>query len=1127
MFNRNRAVFFKSKSNQNQQKDPNSPITNTNEFPMGTNVYSSSKNKQPFKFLLALKIPLFVLLFTLVGTVLVFNSFASTTRNNFLYTSGEITEYQRRMSGAGPFYKQGDAGFGGQYSPGDGQNSERLAADFLASPQASYWKQPALPYSSGDEWPCEKTTKEPCMRFMHAAWVYMTKPNHPQRAQLRDEVKKLMIYVSNEPTLNYANETNYNTNYPGFTPSPIFGHAEWMTRIIKARDMIGRDAFSSAENARFDRWLYDYSNWINIMFHVDRAKHLPGRLSRDYSKIGSSFYTPSTGYLKGYDGGPGIGYAAKAYHNRNMEIIAASNLAANYIKYYGFQAPTSNGPSYGLWSVDKLLDHGRIAFEETLRFSIWPQGMQGDFERGDNTKHTTASAQQGWLYSANVLTPMMEIAKHHAKRGDMSVWNYSTTWGHEGTAGSPNNTSGVTGFPAKNVHFYAWTMSRYVNNDWKRTNRSEPLALSHQIHDIVPAAMAHQLAPNDNLLEAAWKRQGLNFPAYPQRPQSQGPWPATQGHGAKYIGLIEVGGIGPYAGNTSGGDPTPPPATDTTAPSVSITSPVNGSTVSGTLTISANASDNVGVSKVEFYRGSTLLRTDTGAPYTASWDTTTIANAGYDLTAKAYDAAGNVTTSSVVRVTVSNQVAQPLPAPWQNRDIGSTIVQPGSATANNGVVTMKVQSGDIWNNEDSFHYVYQPYSGDVTITARVTSLTETSIWAKAGVMIRESLDANSRHAMAIVTPARGTALQWRAETGGTSLNQNILTGVAPYWVQLTRQGSTITASSSANGSTWTKIASVEMNLPSAVYVGLPLTSNNPDALATAGFDNISVITPSAPADTTAPSVSLSAPSAGATLSGSVAISATASDNVGVSKVEFYRNDQLVVTDTSAPYGFSWDTTLVNDGSYSLSARAYDAAGNSTMSDAVSVTVKNASDADTSAPSVPGGLSGTAVSSSQINLQWNASTDNVGVAGYDVYRNAVRIATVSGTSFGDSGLPAGTTFSYYVVARDAAGNTSAASSVINVSTLAAPTPDPVSTGSVQGTVSSSSGGTLAGSKVTLTVDGRRSTYNTSADGFYAFTDLNAGDYRVEYDRSQHRAQSKTITIVSDRTATVNVVLESRR
>jgi hypothetical protein len=93
---------------------------------------------------------------------------------------------------------------------------------------------------------------------------------------------------------------------------------------------------------------------------------------------------------------------------------------------------------------------------------------------------------------------------------------------------------------------------------------------------------------------------------------------------------------------------------DTTPPTTSITSPANGATVSGTITVTASASDNVGVVKVEFYIDSVLKSTVTTSPYTFSWNTTTVANGSHTIFSKAYDAAGNVGTSATVTVTVNN-----------------------------------------------------------------------------------------------------------------------------------------------------------------------------------------------------------------------------------------------------------------------------------------------------------------------------------------------------------------------------------------------------------------------------------------------------------------------------------------
>ena len=97
-----------------------------------------------------------------------------------------------------------------------------------------------------------------------------------------------------------------------------------------------------------------------------------------------------------------------------------------------------------------------------------------------------------------------------------------------------------------------------------------------------------------------------------------------------------------------------PRTRDTTAPTVSLTGPTAGATVSGTITLTATASDNVGVTKVQFMDGTQLLAENPNSPYSASWNTTTVANGTHILTARAFDAAGNTKTSTSVTITVNN-----------------------------------------------------------------------------------------------------------------------------------------------------------------------------------------------------------------------------------------------------------------------------------------------------------------------------------------------------------------------------------------------------------------------------------------------------------------------------------------
>ncbi|MET8988516.1 glycosyl hydrolase family 18 protein, partial [Nonomuraea wenchangensis] len=184
-------------------------------------------------------------------------------------------------------------------------------------------------------------------------------------------------------------------------------------------------------------------------------------------------------------------------------------------------------------------------------------------------------------------------------------------------------------------------------------------------------------------------------------------------------------------------------------------------------------------------------------------------------------------------------------------------------------------------------------------------------------------------------------------------------------------------------------------------------------------------------DTTAPSVPGNLRSTGVT-STSVSLAWNAStDNVAVTGYEVYRGSTLVTTVTGTTYT---DTGLTASTAYTYTVRARDAAGNrSAASAAVTATTSNGGGTDTTAPSVPGNLRSTGVTSSSVSLAWNASTDNVAVTGYEVYRGSTLVATVTDTAYTDTGLAASTAYTYTVRARDAAGNRSAASAAVTATT----------------------------------------------------------------------------------------------
>lgn len=163
--------------------------------------------------------------------------------------------------------------------------------------------------------------------------------------------------------------------------------------------------------------------------------------------------------------------------------------------------------------------------------------------------------------------------------------------------------------------------------------------------------------------------------------------------------------------------------------------------------------------------------------------------------------------------------------------------QAGGASFGGGTWTVSGGGADIWGTSDAFNYAYAAVSGDCSIVARVTSVQNTNAWAKAGVMIREALDASSTHALVAVTPGNGVAFQRRINTGGSSSDTHLPGLVAPYWVRLVRSGNTFTAMCSPNGGTWTTIGSASINMASAAYIGLAVTAHDDTQLCTALFDN--------------------------------------------------------------------------------------------------------------------------------------------------------------------------------------------------------------------------------------------------------------------------------------------------
>lgn len=190
-----------------------------------------------------------------------------------------------------------------------------------------------------------------------------------------------------------------------------------------------------------------------------------------------------------------------------------------------------------------------------------------------------------------------------------------------------------------------------------------------------------------------------------------------------------------------------------------------------------------------------------------------------------------------------------------------------------------------------------------------------------------------------------------------------------------------------------------------------------------GVRNGETIPPSAPTALTATTVSAT----------QIDLNWTASvDNVGVAGYIVYRGSNQVASVTAPSYQ---DTNLSPSTPYSYAVAAFDAAGNlSALSASVSA-VTQSTTFDTAPPSVPTGLTATPLSSSQINLSWNASSDNVGVAGYRLYRDGLLLASTTSIFYSDTILSPTTSYSYRLAAFDTAGNQSAQCNAVTAQTPA--------------------------------------------------------------------------------------------
>ena len=343
----------------------------------------------------------------------------------------------------------------------------------------------------------------------------------------------------------------------------------------------------------------------------------------------------------------------------------------------------------------------------------------------------------------------------------------------------------------------------------------------------------------------------------------------------------------------------------------------------------------------------------TSAPYQVSWNSTTATNGSHTLTAVATDTSNNTATATAVTVTVSNVDTTPptvsITAPTANQTVSGTFNV--TATASDNVAVASVQFKLDGNNLGSA-VTSAPYqvswnsttatNGSHTLTAVATDTSNNTATATAVTVTVSNADTTPP-TVSITAPTANQTVSGTINVTATA-SDNVAVASVQFKLDGNNLGSAVT--SAPYQVSWNSTAATN---GSHTLTAVATDTSNNTATSTAVTVTVSNV------DTTPPTVSITAPTANQTVSGTINVTATASDNVAVASVQFKLDgNNLGSAVTSAPYQVSWNSTTATNGSHTLTAVATDTSNNTATSTAVTVTVSNV---DTTPPPLAQGPGG--------------------------------------------------------------------------------------------------------------------------------------------------------------------------
>jgi len=358
------------------------------------------------------------------------------TRLGLFHTSDEVAIWADRAVN-GPYKTAGDESTN---SPGDWDRIVTNKNSFASNPSTGRWINNLTLTGSCVESPGNYDWPEPgdggtywSDRLRDAAFFDLVTNVTTHHAAIKAE----LLWVSSQTYTDFGDPSGiwcFGTWMPSSDTAPTFGITSCLTNVLLAYDFMPRTAFSSGELDQIDRWFFDAADYWRHDIDVSLGNIYVNRLGGNYTFTDSNSCTYDN--VAPYVGGPVIATVpAKFYNNRRGSIVRFYGLAGIMLDQAGRSYTDGRAGT-----LQNLLDSAKLYCNEYVRFSLFPNGYVGDFERvTDSSVGNNNLAEVGWAYSSVAIANVVAVADAFARIGDTSVYDYNTASGGCNTVGTIND----------------------------------------------------------------------------------------------------------------------------------------------------------------------------------------------------------------------------------------------------------------------------------------------------------------------------------------------------------------------------------------------------------------------------------------------------------------------------------------------------------------------------------------------------------------------------------------------------------------------------------------------------------------------------------------------------------------